>query len=29
MTGEVFTSRNERKFIPVWRLGADWNSSHC
>jgi hypothetical protein len=25
MTGEVFTSRNERKFIPVWRLGAQWN----
>jgi hypothetical protein len=25
MTGEVFTSRNERKFIPVWRLGAEWN----
>jgi len=27
MTGEVFTSRNERKFIPVWRLGADWNTA--
>ena len=25
MTGEVFTSRNERKFIPVWRRGAQWN----
>ena len=25
MTGEVFTSRNERKFIPAWRLGAQWN----
>ena len=27
MTGEVFTSRDERKFIPVWRLGAQWNAA--
>lgn len=27
MTAEVFTTRNERKFIPIWRLGADWNAA--
>ena len=27
MTGEVFTTRNERKFIPIYRSGADWKSA--
>jgi hypothetical protein len=27
MTAVVFTSRYGRKFIPIWRLGADWNTA--
>ncbi len=27
MTGDVFTTRNERKFIPIYRSGSDWHSA--